>query len=406
MSEVSRPARNQRLTGLACLRCDLRLPVEHHEGGCPRCARDGFPANLQVLYASAPGQGAVAMPYPNAASLGEGGTPLVDVPDLAAAIGVGRLSLKLEWCNPTGSHKDRMSAQLMARALDCGARHVVAASSGNGGLSVAAYAARAGLRAEIAATDALPASYRRAIAAYGASIVTFADSMERWSHLAGRVEEGAFAATNYRLPAVGTDPFGIEGYKAIAAEIAAVAMPDIVVAPCSRGDLLSGLSLGFAEMGFGETGLGMPKLVAAEPFARLARVMAGGDYRAEFAGETTQFSIAGSTVTYQAVHALRRSSGCAVPVSDEAAGRAGTMLAAAGFHAELSAAAALAALAKLARGGALSGRHAVLVLTGSGFREPSGRADEDVALRDADGMTGRFLPDETQTTGQMAQSEG
>ncbi|POR51825.1 L-threonine synthase [Bosea psychrotolerans] len=380
------PARNPRLTALACLRCDLALPVATHEGGCPRCARDGHASNLRLVYArdgEAPATG-IALPFPEALSLGEGGTPLVEVPELAAAVGVGRLSLKLEWCNPTGSHKDRMSAQLLARAQDRGARLVVAASSGNGGLSVAAYAARAGLAAEIAATDELPAAYRRAIGAYGAGIVTFADSLERWRHLAIRVAEGAFAATNYHLPAVGTDPFGIEGYKTVAAEIAASAMPDLVVVPCSRGDLLSGLSLGFAEIG-----RGMPRLVAAEPFPRLSRVMAGEDYRGDFAGETTQFSIAGSTVTWQAVQALRESGGCAVPVGDDAARAAGARLSAIGFHAELSAAAALAALTELARDGSLGGRHAVLVLTGSGFRDPTGTADDDLGLRAADGAASR-----------------
>lgn len=351
------------LTGMACLRCEADWPVAEHEAGCPRCAAEGHASNLRLVYS--PGTEPIALPYPGALSLGEGGTPLVEVPELAASLGVGRVSLKLEWCNPTGSHKDRMSAQLVARALDIGATRIVAASSGNGGLSVAAYAARAGIPAEIATTDDLPESYRRAILSHGATIVGFSDSMARWHHLARRVaEEGAFAATNYRLPAIGTNPFGVEGYKTVAAEIAAAAQPDVVVAPCSRGDLLSGLHLGFAELGGG-----MPRLVAAEPFPRLARVMAGTDYREAFAGETAQFSIAGSTVTWQAVQALRASAGQAVPVADEAAMLARARLARLGFHTELSAAAALAALAELAKDRSLAGRHAVLVLTGSGFRE-------------------------------------
>ncbi|PTM40055.1 pyridoxal-phosphate dependent enzyme [Bosea sp. 124] len=352
-----------RLTGMVCLRCEADWPVAEHEAGCPRCAAQGHASNLRLVYA--PGSEPVALPYPGALSLGEGCTPLVEVPELAAFLGVGRVSLKLEWCNPSGSHKDRMSAQLMARALDRGATRIVAASSGNGGLSVAAYAARAGIPAEIATSDALPASYRRAIEAHGATLVGFSDSMARWHHLARRVvDDSAFAATNYRLPAVGTNPFGIEGYKMVAAEIAAVALPDLVVAPSSRGDLLSGLHLGFAELG-----RGMPRLVAAEPFPRLARVLAGADYRETFAGDTAQFSIAGSTVTWQAVKALRESGGLAVPVDDEAATLARAKLAGLGFHVELSAASALAALGRLAEDGRLAGRHAVLVLTGSGFRD-------------------------------------
>ncbi|WP_210201594.1 pyridoxal-phosphate dependent enzyme [Bosea sp. CS1GBMeth4] len=345
--------------------------MAEYEAGCPRCAAEGHASNLRLTYA--PGARGISLPYPDAPSLGEGATPLVPLPDLASELQLGGLSAKLEWCNPTGSHKDRMSAQLIARALDRGAARMVAASSGNGGLSVAAYAARAGLAAEIAVTDALPRVYRSAITAHGASLVSVADSMARWQHLAKRVEEGAFAATNYKLPAIGTNPFGIEGYKTIAAELASGTMPDLVVVPCSRGDLLSGIRLGFEEIGEH-----LPMLVAAEPFPRLGRVLAGADYREQFAGETAQASIAGSTVTWQAVEALRASAGRAVPVADEAARAAQRRLAACGLWAELSAASALAALAALAQGGAMAGRHAVIVLTGSGLRDPG---DIDPAAR-------------------------
>jgi threonine synthase len=356
---------------MACLRCAELWPVSEYEAGCPRCGAEGHASNLRLTYA--PGGCGVSLPYPDAVSLGEGATPVVELPQLARELQLGRLSAKLEWCNPTGSHKDRMSAQLIARALDRGAACVVAASSGNGGLSVAAYAAQAGIAAEIAVTDALPPVYRRAITTHGATLVSFADSMARWDRLAKCVEEGAFAATNYKMPAIGTNPFGIEGYKTVAAELASETMPDLVIVPCSRGDLLSGIRLGFEEIG-----AGLPMLVAAEPFPRLERVLAGTDYREQFAGDTAQASIAGSTVTWQAVEALRASAGRAVPVDDDAARAAQRRLALCGLYAELSAASALAALATLAKGGALRGRHAVIVLTGAGSRDPG---DTDLAAR-------------------------
>jgi threonine synthase len=390
-SSPSLPARNPRLIGFVCLRCETPLPIADYDGGCPRCARDGYPANLRAVYASGSGAIGIALPYPSAVSLGEGATPLVEVPQLAAAVRVGRLSLKLEWCNPTGSHKDRMSAQLLARVSDRGADRVVAASSGNAGVSIAAYAARYGLAAEIVATAGLPGLYRRAIAAHGAALTTVTDSHDRWTHLARRVAEGAFAATNYHLPAIGTNPFGIEGYKMITAEIATAGLPDLVVAPSARGDLLSGLCLGFAE-----AGQGIPALIASEPYPRLARVMAGEDYRGSFEGKTAQFSIAGTTVTYQSLHALRRSGGRAVAVDDEAARRAGAMLAQAGFHAELSAASTLAALAAMAVDGTLAGRHAVLILTGSGFRNAADRPGDDADLRCEDAAQYWLSPDQRQ----------
>jgi len=378
---------------MACLRCAETWPAADYEAGCPRCAAEGHASNLRLTYVAG-GRG-ISLPYPDALSLGEGTTPLVELPELANELKLGRLSAKLEWCNPTGSHKDRMSAQLIARALDRGAAGVVAASSGNGGLSVAAYAARARLSAEIAATEALPRIYRRAITAHGATLVSFADSMARWEHLAKRVGEGAFAATNYKVPAIGTNPFGIEGYKTIAAELTLGTMPDLLVVPSSRGDLLSGIRLGFEEIG-----AGVPMLVAAEPFPRLERVLAGADYREQFAGGTAQASIAGSTVTWQAVEALQASAGRAVPVDDGAARIAQRRLAACGLDAELSAASALAALAALAQGGALVGRHAVIVLTGSGLRDPS---DPDLAARPQNDAASAGALAQPATTGASSQ---
>ncbi len=346
-------------SGLSCLRCDFALPLADHDAGCPRCAAEEHASNLRLVFRGA-AQGRIVLPPTGGISLGEGGTPQIEAPDLAAEAGLGRLSLKLEWCNPTGSHKDRMSAPLLARARERGARLVVAASSGNAGVSLAAYAARAGVPAEIATTPAMPAGARRAIRATGARLVEVADAAARWEHV-GRNGRGGLR--RHQLPAagLGTNPFGIAGYKALAGEIAAAGLPDLVVVPCARGDLLSGLLLGFQELG-----RGMPRLVAVEPFPRLARVLSGADYRASFPGETAQLSIGGDTVTFQALHALRESRGTAVVVDDAAARAAQARLGRAGLHAELSAAASLAALSVLGADGALAGRHAVALLTGSG----------------------------------------
>lgn len=356
-------------SALSCLRCDFVLPVGDHDAGCPRCVAEGHASNLRLVFRGA-AQGRIVLPPTGGISLGEGATPQIDAPDLAAEAGLGRLSLKLEWCNPTGSHKDRMSAPLMARARERGAPLVVAASSGNAGVSLAAYAARAGLPAEIATTPAMPVGARRAIRATGARLVEVADAAARWEHVRRRTAEGAFAATNYRRPALGTNPFGIAGYKALAGEIAAEGLPDLVAVPCARGDLLSGLLLGFRELG-----RGMPRLIAVEPFPRLARVLAGADYRESFPGETAQLSIGGDTVTFQALHALRESRGTAVVVDDAAARAAQRRLGRAGLHAELSAAASLAALFVLGAEGALAGRHAVALLTGSGAGAMDGPTD-------------------------------
>ncbi len=82
-------------------------------------------------------------------TLGEGRTPLLDVPRLAAAVGVAKLYVKLESMNPTGSFKDRGMVMAVAKAVEAGSNCVICASTGNTSASAAAYAARAGIEAVV-----------------------------------------------------------------------------------------------------------------------------------------------------------------------------------------------------------------------------------------------------------------
>jgi threonine synthase len=78
-------------------------------------------------------------------TLGEGGTPLVPSAWLAGVTGA-RVWLKIEGDNPTGSFKDRGMTAAISVAKHEGAAAVVCASTGNTSASMAAYAARAGLK--------------------------------------------------------------------------------------------------------------------------------------------------------------------------------------------------------------------------------------------------------------------
>ncbi|KAB8140434.1 threonine synthase [Chloroflexia bacterium SDU3-3] len=80
-------------------------------------------------------------------TLHEGGTPLINSPRLAAALGVRELHIKFEGMNPTGSFKDRGMVMAVAKALESGAKSIICASTGNTSASAAAYAARAGIEA-------------------------------------------------------------------------------------------------------------------------------------------------------------------------------------------------------------------------------------------------------------------
>lgn len=165
------------------------------------------------------------------------------LPHLAEEIGLDRLSIKLESANPTGSHKDRMSAQFVARAKARGGPGVIAASSGNAGASLAAYAAAAGLHCIIVTTPAISPPWKRAIEMTGAKIIYTEDSLERWAIVRRKVrEEGYASATNYLDPPVGSDPYGVDGYKTLGYELAEQADADASSFPRPRRPALGYLS--------------------------------------------------------------------------------------------------------------------------------------------------------------------
>ena len=78
----------------------------------------------------------------------EGNTPLIEAPSIAKKTG-GRVFLKFEGLNPTGSFKDRGMTYAISRAKASGSKAVVCASTGNTSASAAAYAARAGMKAYV-----------------------------------------------------------------------------------------------------------------------------------------------------------------------------------------------------------------------------------------------------------------
>ena len=79
--------------------------------------------------------------------LQEGSTPLVPSRNIGRALGLSRLFFKYEGLNPTGSFKDRGMVVAVAKALEAGSRVLMCASTGNTSASMAAYAARMGVRA-------------------------------------------------------------------------------------------------------------------------------------------------------------------------------------------------------------------------------------------------------------------
>ncbi len=373
---AQKPRLNPSLEGFACLRCDDAFPVGDYFEGCPACAKTGHASSLAATYAETPADSPFEpnLPILGAPWLGEGGTPLLSLEGIARELSMDAVWLKAEGNNPTGSHKDRMAAQLVGRAAMLGHRRVLGASTGNAGVALAAYSARAGLACTIWTQAGLGGTWSRDMRELGADVVEVPTAAERWTLNAEKARAGeGYPATNYRTPTVGSNPYGVQGYKSLGHELAlslAEAPPDVVLVPTARGDLIWGIWEGLREAWARRQISTWPRMVAVEPFVRASKVLDGADYRENFPGTTRQYAIASPAVTWQTVHTLRASGGLAMAVGDAGARDAQVELAGQGIPLERCSAAPLIALRRLREEGILDpGSRAVLVATSSGRRE-------------------------------------
>ena len=266
----------------------------------------------------------------------------------------------------------------MRQALDFGAHTVVLASSGNAAISSARYAQASGLACEVATYAGMPKAYADELDAYGARRFEFIDNAGRWAFVARRaLMPGYFALTNYHLPALGSAPLAIEGYKAIAYECHAQGcLPEHIMVPTARGDLAWGICAGFRDLLEAGQIHALPKIWVVEPFARLSKVLSSQGLHHtlhdNFSGRTAQFSTAGATVTYLQWQAATSSGGGAVVVPDAQARAARTLLAKSDISAELCAAAGLAAVEQLHQLQVVNAHSKVLlILTANASRDPS-----------------------------------
>ena len=351
-------------------------PLSLESLGTPAKAHmDAFPVSLWHYFDLLP-----AMDRSRVVTLGEGATPLVDAARVAGRYGFGRLTLKNEAANPTGSFKDRQVAVGITHARELGARTVAVVSSGNVACATAAYAARSGLRSILLMHGHAASSKLAQAASYGAVCV--------------RVDSPSAAATFelcveacrrfgwYHLSTAGMyEPFNVEGAKTIAYEIyqqTGGELPDWIVAPVGGGGLLGGIWRGLLDL---------KRLRLIDRLPRLAGVQAAGcapltaaiskglrfldtlrepwpNPRTVAGGIADDILFDGHTV----LPAIRSTRGTAIAVSDEEILDAELFLARSeGLLCEPSSATVIAALPHLPE--AAQGAHICVVLTGSGIKD-------------------------------------
>jgi threonine synthase len=317
-----------------------------------------------------------------AVTLREGNTPVYSMPRCAGSAGIDTLLAKHQGMNPTGSFKDTGMTAALSVAKAKGFEWVGCASTGNTSASMAAYAARAGMRA----------------------LVLLPDGKISWGKLAQSIEYGAHTVQlktdfdgcvrvlleiirDFPLYLLNSmNPYRLEGQKTTAFELMEQLdwnVPDHVIVPGGNLANSSAIGKGFHEM----LGLGLisrlPRIsiiqaAGANPLVRSVREF-GGERIEPVQAETraTAIRIGNPASWKKAVGVLRETGGACEEVSEQEIAEAKYEIGVEGIGCEPASAATLAGLKKLTRSGFVQRTESVvLVLTGHCLKDPEFTLDQ------------------------------
>ncbi len=254
--------------------------------------------------------------------LGEGFTPLFRAARLEHELGHGRLYIKDEGLNPTGSFKARGLAAAVSRAFELGVKAVSIPTAGNAGCAMSAYAALAGLEAHVFMPVDVPRPFINECRVLGAQ-VTLIDGLITDCGRAARegVEKhGRFDVSTLK------EPYRIEGKKTMGYEVAEQmnwTLPDVVIYPTGGGTGLVGMWKAFDEMEkLGWIGSKRPRMVTvqAEGCAPMVKAFHEGREFAEMWPNARTIAdgmrVPAAVGDFLILRALRESGGTAVAVPD------------------------------------------------------------------------------------------
>jgi threonine synthase len=309
-------------------------------------------------------------------TLKEGNTPLYDLPRCARAAGVNALRAKHQGMNPTASFKDTGMTTAASFARQDGFRWVACASTGNTSASMAAYAARGGMR----------------------SLVLIPEGKISWGKLSQSLDYGAVTCqlrTDFdgcvkvlsklvrRKPIYllnSVNPYRLEGQKTAAIELIEQLNwqpPDHLIVP--GGNLGNSSALGKALVEMKDLGLisRLPKLSViqaegANPFLRSVREY-GGTKLIPTQADTlaTAIRIGNPASWKKALRVLQATGGAVEQVSEVEIALAKAEIGSDGVGCEPASAVTLAGLKKLVQQGFVQANESiVLMLTGHILKDP------------------------------------
>jgi threonine synthase len=308
--------------------------------------------------------------------LHEGSTPLVPSRNIGRALGLERLFFKYEGLNPTGSFKDRGMVVAVAKALEAGSRVLMCASTGNTSASMAAYAARTGVRAIVVVPSGEIAMNKLSQALmYGAKVValkgTFDTALDTVRELTSRYPVALMNSVN---------PNRLEGQKTAAFEIvdALGDAPDYLLLPVGNAGNITAYWKGFREYHKAGHSTRLPRMVGAQ--AEGAAPIVAGHPIPNPRTVASAIRIGNPASWEGATSARDESGGLIAAVTDTEILSAQIRLASTeGLFAEPASAAPLALLIRLVMEGKIEkDSTTVVVLTGSGLKDP------DAALKNVE----------------------
>ena len=309
-------------------------------------------------------------------TLSEGRTPLIEAPRAGEWAGGVRLSVKHQGNNPTGSFKDLGMTACITQAALVGSRVTACASTGNTSASMAAYAARAGMKAVVFVPFGKISAAKLAQAIeFGAVVIEVGDNFDQAFHILRSLTEelGLYLVNSL-------NPFRLEGQKTIVCEIfeqRGWRAPDFLVVPGGNLGNVSAIGKGLGELQQLLLLDRLPRLVVsqaegASPFHQM--VSSGAKEIVPVVEPRTEASAIriGAPVNWRkALRAIRLTDGMTESVTDAEIFEAKDALAKDGIGCEPASAASLAGVRKLVHAGKIArGADVVAVLTGHQLKDP------------------------------------
>jgi threonine synthase len=305
-----------------CPACGMPLLARYDLEAAKRWSKDSLVGRAPSMWRYA--ELMPLFPGESPVTLGEGFTPLIHAKRLGAELGLASLYVKDESLNPTNSFKARGQSAAVTRAKALGAKTLSVPSAGNAATAMAAYAACAGIPAQVFMPKDVKSPFIKESELYGAQ-VTLVDGLITD---AGRIAAERGGPLGWYDVSTLKEPYRVEGKKTMGYELAEQLgwkYPDWIIYPTGGGTGMVGMWKAFEEMeaiGW-MTPQRRPRMVTVQAAgcAPIVRAFVEGTERAapwENAHTTADgLRVPRAVGDFLVLRAIRESGGTAVSVSDE-----------------------------------------------------------------------------------------